>query len=115
MTEWLPGWRQRDFLTSSKTPVANRALIEYLAALLAQREVAGQRVRFEHVYGHVGIEGNEGADRLANEGATRPERPERDWDALREDVERKMEERMRAGTKVHLVSCVLSFRGSDIY
>lgn len=73
-------------------PVANRALIEYIAALLSEREASGQHVEFEHVYGHVGIEGNEGADGLANVGATRPERSELNWDMLRENAEKRMEE-----------------------
>ena len=33
--------------------------------------------------GHSGEPGNEGADRLANIGATHPELPERNWTALR--------------------------------
>ena len=91
MTSWLQNWQRRDFISSSGSPVANRTLIEYIAALLAEREASGQHVEFEHVYGHVGIEGNEGADRLANVGATRPERSELDWYMLREDAERRME------------------------
>lgn len=39
-------------------------------------------MRLEYVRGHSGEPGNEGADLLANIGATRPELPERDWTAL---------------------------------
>lgn len=35
----------------------------------------------EHVKGHSGDEGNDGADRLANLGAQKPEVPEPDWAA----------------------------------
>ena len=59
LTSWLQNWQRRDFISSSGSPVANRALIEYIAALLAEREASGQHVGFEHVNGHVGIEVNE--------------------------------------------------------
>lgn len=98
LTVWLPSWRQRGFRTASGEPVKNRALIEYLDALIALRDASGQKVHFEHVYGHVGIEGNEGADGLANQGALLPEEEERDWEAERAGVERLLAE-MRGKTK----------------
>ncbi|OJA21567.1 hypothetical protein AZE42_10613 [Rhizopogon vesiculosus] len=84
---WLPKWSVNGFRTANGEPVKNAALIRYLAALLYARERAGPKVRFKHVRGHVGIEGNECADRLANEGALKPELLERDWERLIRDVE----------------------------
>ena len=43
-------------------------------------------MEFEHVRGHIGIEGNEAADQLANLGATKPALPERHWDKLEKEV-----------------------------
>lgn len=45
-----------------------------------------RQVVFKHVYGHMGEEGNEGADQLANQGCWLAETPERDWAALEQEV-----------------------------
>jgi len=84
---WLPGWIARKWKNSKGEPVKNRQLIQYLSALLDQRALEGQKVRLQYVRGHAGEEGNEGADFLANVGATRPELAERNWDALRLSVQ----------------------------
>ncbi|KAH8092193.1 hypothetical protein BXZ70DRAFT_951650 [Cristinia sonorae] len=89
--EWLPGWRQRNFRTSNGGAVANEPLIKYLDALLKERRHVGQKVELEYVQGHVGIEGNEGADAQANRGCTMPEVEEPDWVALEEAVLRRIE------------------------
>ncbi|KAJ8453534.1 hypothetical protein ONZ45_g19680 [Pleurotus djamor] len=78
MTEWLEGWRQRGWMKSKGESVKNRDIIEYLALLLDSRERWGQTVTFEHVKGHSGDVGNDGADRLAVQGAWKEE--EADWD-----------------------------------
>lgn len=78
------------FLTSDGKPVKNRALIKYLAALLHARRKTSQSVEFKHVRGHVGIEGNEAADQLANLGATMPVVPERDWEKLEKQVSQSL-------------------------
>ncbi|KZT69846.1 hypothetical protein DAEQUDRAFT_641195, partial [Daedalea quercina L-15889] len=83
---WLPGWIAKDWKNSKGDTVKNKELIQYLSALLDQRALEGQRVRLQYVRGHAGEEGNEGADWLANVGATRPALQERDWDNLREAV-----------------------------
>ncbi len=41
-----------------------------------------RQIHLQYVKGHAGIEGNEGADQLANVGATMAEESERDWDKL---------------------------------
>lgn len=74
------------FLAADGKPVKNRTLIRYLAALLHVRRKTSQTVEFKHVRGHVGIEGNEAADQLANLGTTKPVVLERDWEKLEKEV-----------------------------
>ncbi|CCM05124.1 uncharacterized protein FIBRA_07332 [Fibroporia radiculosa] len=80
---WLPKWLATGFRSSSGGVVKNELLIRYLSTLLDQRGLAGQKVSLQYVRGHSGEEGNEGADYLANVGATKSEEPERDWELLR--------------------------------
>ncbi|THH17906.1 hypothetical protein EW146_g2995 [Bondarzewia mesenterica] len=88
--EWLPNWVARNFISSTGEPVKNVQLIKYLAVLIDLRAKSGQKVSLQYVRGHMGEEGNEGADRLAVYGSSYPEAPDRDWDALRRDVEKRM-------------------------
>lgn len=86
---WFPKWSANGFRTANGQSVKNAELIRYLAALLYAREQAGPKAVFKHVRGHVGIEGNECADRLANDGTLQPELPERDWEQLTRDLKKK--------------------------
>ncbi|KAF8559923.1 ribonuclease H-like protein, partial [Imleria badia] len=86
VTAWISNWRRNGFLAADGKPVKNRVLIKYLAALLHVRRKTSQTVEFKHVRGHVGIEGNEAADQLANLGATKPAIPEPDWEKLEKQV-----------------------------
>ncbi|KAI0762190.1 ribonuclease H-like domain-containing protein [Trametes elegans] len=79
---WMPKWLKNNFRTASGEPVKNASLIRYLSALLDERALEGQKVHLQYIKGHAGHEGNEGADRLANVGATMPQEPERNWEAL---------------------------------
>ncbi|KAI0744363.1 ribonuclease H-like domain-containing protein [Daedaleopsis nitida] len=79
--EWMPKWMRNGWKSSTGQPVKNAPLIRYLAALLDLRAREGQKVHLQYVKGHAGIEGNEGADQLANHGATLPAESERDWAA----------------------------------
>ena len=63
MTEWLAGWKRRDWRTADKKPVKNADLWQQLDALVQQHEVQWRWVR-----GHAGDPGNERADELANLG-----------------------------------------------
>jgi ribonuclease HI len=63
ITEWLPAWRRRGWLTADRKPVKNADLWQALEAA-----AAAHRVRWHWVRGHSGHEGNERADRLANRG-----------------------------------------------
>ncbi|TBU44552.1 hypothetical protein BD309DRAFT_958212 [Dichomitus squalens] len=82
----MPKWMRNNFVSVNGQPVKNAPLIRYLSALLDQRAREGQKVHLQYVKGHAGEEGNEGADYLANLGATMGELPERDWDALIEGL-----------------------------
>lgn len=60
ITEWLPGWKRRDWRTADKKPVKNRDLWEQLDALASRHEID-----WRWVPGHAGVPGNERVDRLA--------------------------------------------------
>lgn len=63
ITEWLPNWKKRGWLTASKKPVKNEDLWRRLDAAMQRH-----RVEWIWVKGHSGNHGNEIADRLANQG-----------------------------------------------
>lgn len=63
ITEWLPNWKKRNWLTASKKPVLNVDLWKELDAL-----VPGHEINWHWVKGHSGDRGNEIADQLANKG-----------------------------------------------
>jgi ribonuclease HI len=60
ITEWLPQWVKRGWLTADKQPVKNQAHWQALAA-----EVARHRIEWQWVKGHAGNQWNERADELA--------------------------------------------------
>ena len=61
--KWYNKWIQNNWLNSKKQPVKNKELWEKLIVIFEQTNF-----HFEKVEGHNGIEGNEIADKLANEG-----------------------------------------------
>ena len=63
ITEWLKGWKRKQWKTASGQPVKNQDLWQQLDELCRQHEVEWRWVK-----GHAGIEGNEMADQLANLG-----------------------------------------------
>ena len=63
ITEWLAGWKKRGWKTASKQPVKNQDLWQKL-----DEQCQRHNVSWKWVKGHAGIEGNEIADQLANEG-----------------------------------------------
>ncbi len=62
ITDWIPQWKRRGWKTAGGQPVKNRDLWELLEELVARHDVTWFWVR-----GHSGHEGNEIADRLAND------------------------------------------------
>lgn len=63
ITEWLPNWKRRNWLTANKKPVQNVDLWQELDALVPEHEI-----NWHWVKGHSGDPGNERADQLANRG-----------------------------------------------
>lgn len=63
ITEWLAGWKRKGWKTASKQPVKNQDLWQELDDLCQKHDV-----EWHWVKGHAGIEGNEIADQLANQG-----------------------------------------------
>jgi hypothetical protein len=72
-------------------------MIRYMVALRALRHVRKfGPCKIEHVKGHDTSIGNIAADTLANQGAFIPRsEAEPDWDTLRDQVEREIEEAVR--------------------
>jgi len=63
ITEWIQGWKRRNWKTSANKPVKNADLWVRL-----EEAVSGHEVRWSWVRGHTGHPGNERADELANRG-----------------------------------------------
>ncbi|KAL5017317.1 hypothetical protein ScPMuIL_006906 [Solemya velum] len=64
ITKWIKGWKRNGWILTTGLPVINREDFEQL-----DQELRNINVKWKHVRGHVGIPGNEAADRLANAGA----------------------------------------------
>jgi len=62
INEWIDNWKTNGWKTAAKKPVKNADLWKQL-----DEQVLRHRVKWNWVKGHAGIEGNEEADRLANE------------------------------------------------
>jgi ribonuclease HI len=62
MTEWLAGWKAKNWRNAARQPVKNVDLWQAL-----DQESARHQVEWRWVKGHAGHEGNEIADQLANQ------------------------------------------------
>ena len=62
ISEWLPGWKRKNWKASTGKPVKNQDLWQALDAEAGRHEIEWHWVR-----GHAGHPENEEADRLANE------------------------------------------------
>jgi ribonuclease HI len=63
MTEWMMGWKAKNWRTADKKPVKNEDLWKALDKLSQSHQIEWIWVR-----GHNGNDGNERADALANQG-----------------------------------------------
>ncbi|MDP1646389.1 MAG: ribonuclease HI [Thiobacillus sp.] len=63
ISEWMPGWKRRNWRTANGKPVKNQDLWQQLDALSQQH-----RIEWIWVRGHNGHPENERADELANQG-----------------------------------------------
>ncbi|HQT00744.1 MAG: ribonuclease HI [Hydrogenophilales bacterium 16-64-46] len=70
ISEWMPGWKRRNWRTAEGKPVKNQDLWQQLDAL-AQRH----RIEWYWVRGHAGHPENERADALANQGVQQAGQP----------------------------------------
>ncbi|MBF5005964.1 ribonuclease HI [Diaphorobacter caeni] len=65
ITEWIHGWKRKNWRTAGGDPVKNVELWKRLDELVAN---AGHKIEWHWVKGHAGDPGNERADALANKG-----------------------------------------------
>jgi ribonuclease HI len=70
ITEWMPGWRRKNWRTADGKPVKNVDLWQRLDAARTRHQVDWRWVK-----GHAGDPGNEAADRLANQGIAQLRKP----------------------------------------
>ncbi len=80
---WVAGWKKNGWKNAAKKDVKNPKLWMLLDRLCKRHEV-----KFKHVKGHVGIEGNEIADGLATGGARTKRR--HDLDKFVADLEKEI-------------------------
>ena len=64
ISNWIAKWKRNGWQTVNKSDVLNKDLWMQLDLAISSIDA-----KFVHVFGHTGVEGNEIADRLANEGA----------------------------------------------
>ncbi|XP_057877506.1 ribonuclease H1 [Melospiza georgiana] len=68
ITSWVDNWKTNGWRTSSGGSVINKEDFERLDNLVKDIEI-----QWMHIPGHAGFQGNEEADRLAREGACKPQ------------------------------------------
>lgn len=64
ITQWIWGWRKRNWKTAEGGDVSNRDLWEEIARLMQTRGTQG-KIDWRYSRGHVGTPGNERCDRIA--------------------------------------------------
>ncbi|XP_078041766.1 ribonuclease H1 [Augochlora pura] len=66
ITTWMPKWKRNGWKTVDGNPVINKVELLEMEEALKSLQIA-----WKHVNGHVGIHGNEMADKLARAGCTK--------------------------------------------
>jgi len=66
INDWLPKWKSNGWKKSDGGDVINKVQLEDLV-----RSKADMEIKWNYVPGHRGIEGNEGADKLARDGVVK--------------------------------------------
>ncbi|KAF9436356.1 hypothetical protein BGZ76_004216 [Entomortierella beljakovae] len=69
VTQWADGWIKNNWRKNDGSKVQNQDIIE---PLIAKTKSRPGPIKWLHVRAHIGIFGNEMADKLANEGAVKP-------------------------------------------
>ncbi|MEM6520245.1 MAG: ribonuclease HI [Cyanobacteria bacterium P01_C01_bin.70] len=66
ITQWISGWKRRDWQTAAKKPVLNKDLWQKLDTVnQAAKQQTGAPVQWTYVRGHTGNAGNERCDEIA--------------------------------------------------
>lgn len=65
ITKWVAGWERNGWLNSKKESVLNRELWEALAGVVADLQMSGCKISWNHTPGHAGVQGNDRADAIA--------------------------------------------------
>jgi ribonuclease HI len=65
ITVWYKTWEKNGWKSSTKEPVKHQELLKDMHGLMVKLDI-----EFVHVRGHMGVYGNEQADRLAVAGAS---------------------------------------------
>ena len=82
LNSWIFKWKRNGFRNAQGEAVKNAGIIRCTSIHLDIRDRNRQKIHLQHVKGHSGDVGNDGADALANRGALLPAVEERDWEAL---------------------------------
>lgn len=82
MTEWIKGWIQKGWKTSTKKDVLNKDLWEQLLHEEQRLKKLGVSLTWKYVRGHAGVPGNERADTIATSCADMIQAPHSDANGL---------------------------------
>lgn len=88
---WIFKWKKNGFLSARGEAVKNAGIIRCTSIQLNIRARYPQKIRLQHVKGHSGDVGNDGADDMANRGTLLPTVEDRDWEALEMELSEQLE------------------------
>ena len=70
VTKWMSGWKKKGWRKADGKEVANKEDFMILDEVLQKaKDIEKVEIKWQHVRGHAGVEGNEEADKLAVAGA----------------------------------------------